>query len=239
MVSEDKQSPSMRMVVGIHQPNFFPWLSYFGKIRRSDAFIFLDDVDYPRSGHGMGTWSNRVKINIQGKASWIGMPVERFSGKCAIKDVRIADDLRWRDKMVKTIQANYARARNFKKAMAVLEPLIFNPTNNVADFNITAIARLCEVLRIEANTVRQSEFLCEGEATERLINITRHFGGTTYLSGDGAGEYQDEARFKENGIELIFMDFKPEVYGDEAKFIPCLSVIDYLMHGPVDEMNWG
>ena len=29
-------------IIGIHQPNLFPWLGYFNKIHRSDEFVFLD-----------------------------------------------------------------------------------------------------------------------------------------------------------------------------------------------------
>ena len=35
-------------LVGIHQPNFFPWLGYFNKIHSSDKFIFLDNVQLPK-----------------------------------------------------------------------------------------------------------------------------------------------------------------------------------------------
>ena len=68
----------MNRVVAIHQPNFFPWLGYFDKIARSDVFIFLDDVQFPKTG---GVWSNRVKILIGGEARWSTAPIDRsFTG---------------------------------------------------------------------------------------------------------------------------------------------------------------
>ena len=67
-------------VCAIHQPNFFPWLGYFEKIKRADVFVFLDHVHYPKSGNSMGSWTNRVKINISAHAKWISCPVVREHG---------------------------------------------------------------------------------------------------------------------------------------------------------------
>ena len=51
-------------VVGIHQPNFFPWLGYFDKLCRSDIFVMLDDVQFSKTG---GNWCNRVRLLEGGK----------------------------------------------------------------------------------------------------------------------------------------------------------------------------
>ena len=51
----------MDKIVAIHQPNFFPWLGYFDKINKSDIFIFLDDVQFPKKG---GNWTNRVQLMV-------------------------------------------------------------------------------------------------------------------------------------------------------------------------------
>ena len=44
-------------VVAIHQPCYIPWLPFFEKIKKSDIFVFLDDVQYQKNG-----WQNRNKI---------------------------------------------------------------------------------------------------------------------------------------------------------------------------------
>jgi len=51
-------------LVAIHQPNFFPWLGYFDKIRQADVFVMLDSVQFQKTG---GTWSNRVMLNFGGQ----------------------------------------------------------------------------------------------------------------------------------------------------------------------------
>ena len=61
-------------VVSIHQPNFFPWLGYFEKIVRSDYFIFLDNVQFPKKG---GSWTNRVKLIVSGQPKWLTANINR------------------------------------------------------------------------------------------------------------------------------------------------------------------
>lgn len=219
----------MDRICAIHQPNFFPWLGYFDKLRTADIFVFLDAVDYPKSGSGMGSWSNRVRVDIQGEARWIGCNLQRFSGALPIKDVRMSETGAWREKLLKTLQMNYRRAPNFKSAMDILEPLIMAPTDNLADFNIAAILTLSEHLEIDVKAVRQSALSATGKATQLLINLTKEVGCDTYLCGGGADGYQDDELFASSGLTLRYQNFRPEPYGNADTFIAGLSVIDYLM----------
>ena len=97
-------------VCAIHQSNFFPWLGYFDKIKRVDIFVFLNQVNYPKSGNSMSSWCNRVKIMIDGKPDWVSCPVVRESGIQSIESVRIDSGSPWRDKIRKVIEANYKGA---------------------------------------------------------------------------------------------------------------------------------
>jgi hypothetical protein len=226
------------MLIAIHQPNFFPWLGYFDKIRRADVFVLLDAVTYPRSGSGgMGSWVNRVRVRVQGEAKWVTCPVKRVQLGTSILAVEIDDGQPWRARLQKTLIANYGRAAHFEETMAFLSPLIQNPENNLAAFNIAAIGAIAARLGIAAQFRRQSELNYQGTATDLLISLVHGAGGDRYLSGGGAGGYQEDEAFAEAGIRLIYQGFVPQAYGDPARFLPGLSVIDYLMHDgrPLEE----
>src|SRR5256885_16256985 len=91
-----------RTLVAIHQPNFFPWLAYFDKIARADIFVFLDDVQYEKTG---GTWSNRVRLLISGQAAWATMPIRRdYHGVRAANDMAIHNPQAWRGQQLMTPQ---------------------------------------------------------------------------------------------------------------------------------------
>lgn len=215
----------------IHQPNFFPWLGYFDKIFRSDVFVLMDNVDYPRSGSGgMGSWTNRVMINIQGEPKWIGTPIQKKSSSGVIRNVLIGRDLKWRSKLKRTLLMNYRRACRFDEAMAVLEPLIDNSEENLSLYNTHAILTLSKLLGLQTNFVRQSEFDTTEAGTDLLIEICKKKSADGYLAGNGAVGYQEDEKFKLAGIELVEQQFTQFVYGDKDKFMPGLSIIDFLMH---------
>ncbi|MBL8588194.1 MAG: WbqC family protein [Methylobacteriaceae bacterium] len=219
------------MLVAIHQPNFFPWLGYFDKIRRADVFVFLDAVDYPRAGSGgMGSWANRVRIAIQGEARWITCPIRRMPLGAPILAAEIDDAQPWRRKLLATLHANYARAPNFRAAMSILAPLIEAPIANLATFNSTAIMTLARHLGVSARFVRQSELPHAGKATDLLISLVKAAGGSAYLAGGGAAGYQQDDAFAAAGVELVDQGFTPEPYGPSRSYLPGLSIIDYLMH---------
>jgi hypothetical protein len=49
-------------IIAIHQPNFFPWLGYFSKIKQADAFVFLDNVDISLHNTQRHYASNKNKL---------------------------------------------------------------------------------------------------------------------------------------------------------------------------------
>lgn len=223
-------------IVAIHQPNFFPWLGYFSKIARADIFVFLDRVAYPKSGSGMGSWTNRVRIAVQGKSVWFGCPLEREPGDQMINTVRIDEGNDWRGKRLKTLEQSYTGTSGFETVYPTLRKLLEARFETVSEFNIENIKSLCAFMNIDAEFVCQSDLDTRGASTELLIDIVKKVGCDTYLSGSGgAKEYQDEGKFSNHGIQLLYNDFEPLPYKQlgNGPFLPRLSVIDALMNcGP-------
>jgi RimJ/RimL family protein N-acetyltransferase len=185
-------------VVAIHQPNFFPWLGFFDKLRRSDTFVLLDTVEFSK-----GSRTNRVEVLVGGKPHWITAPVQRAGLGGPIRDVLIDETRDWRSKVVKTLHQNYARA----DALPLAEELVGHGDERLASYNEYAIRRLAEELGITTPIVRASDLPVDGHATELLIALVRTAGGGAYLAGGGAGGYQEDERFAAEGIDVLPQDF--------------------------------
>jgi len=217
--------------VAIHQPTFFPWLGYFNKITRCDQFVVLDSVQFPKKG---GTWSNRVKLLLNGQAGWVTMPVDRnYHGVRSYAEMSIDNSSPWRDKLVQTIRTNYGATAHFADVFPSIEELIRNPTTRLTDYNLSAIHYLAKALGVDtAKIVLASEIKATGTGTDLLISITSELKGTAYLCGGGASGYQQDEKFGAAGLELIYQNFKHPVYeqANMAEFVPGLSVIDALMN---------
>ena len=217
--------------VAVHQPNFLPWLGYFRKIVRADAFVLLDDVQFPKKG---GTWINRVKIIVGDRSQWLTVPVDRsYHGLRRINEMTVDDTRPWRKKLSATIRASYGRAPFFQSVMPVMESILSEDTHLICELNRRGVLTLADALGIGRGHIRlSSELNASGTSTERLISIARALGADTYLSGDGAGGYQDESKFAEAGIGLEFQNYRHPTYTqfNTKTFIPGLSIVDALMN---------
>ena len=221
-------------IVAIHQPNFFPWLGYFDKMAKSDVFVFLDSVQAPKGG---GSWLNRVKIAINGKAHWVTAPIDRdYRGVRRVDEITFATTS-WRDQVLKTMMSAYGRAPGYGETMPLLAPLVRNPASNVATFNYAAVRALAAALRLDSRTfVRSSELELAGHSNDLLVAITRAVGGNTYLCGGGAQEYFDETPFHQAGLAVQYQNFTHPRYpqGLIGDMIAGLSVVDALMNCGAD-----
>jgi hypothetical protein len=220
----------MSPTVAIHQPNFFPWLGFFNKIVRSDVFIVLDDAQYPQSG--AGNWVNRVKIMVQGTPHWLTAPVGHHQ-KQLINKVTFSEPAKWRQSLIKTLKHNYGKHAFFNEIFPLMEKIINDDTNFLANFNLNAISYILNELRInQTQIILSSSLEVKDTGTKRLIKLVKAVDGNAYLCGGGTSGYQDDRLFEEKGIEVIYQNFKHPTYTQKgsAKFTDGLSMIDTLMN---------
>lgn len=213
------------MIISIHQPDYIPYIGHFYKIAQSDIFVFLDDVQF--SNDNMHHW-NRIKTP-QGELR-LKIPVEYNFGD-NINQVRPRNELKWREKHLKTIKMNYSRSKYFEDIFPKFQEIIMKDYDNLSEMNIAINKFICEGFGLRPKFVLSSDMGIEATKEERVIEICLALGGKTYISGNGARSYQVEDDFNERCLELRYTDYKPFKYPQLWKeFISNMSIIDYIFN---------
>ena len=215
------------MVVSIHQPDYISYLGYFYKISRADVFIFLDNCQF--SNDNMHHW-NRIKTP-QG-ACRLKIPVVQHLGD-RILDVQTRDALGWKEKHLKTIQMNYARAPYFDDFYPRFRELLLTDYPNLAELNIAINTEIAERFGLGAKLLRASDLPVETVRETRVIDLVKAVGGDTYISGHGAKAYQVDAHFEAQGVKLVYTDYAPITYPQlwpSVGFLPYMSTLDYIFN---------
>ena len=211
--------------IGIHQPNYIPWLGYFYKIYLSDVFVFLDDAQF--SNEGM---HNYHYIKTPQGAFRLKIPVLGAFGS-RINEITTNDALRWKQRHLKTIESNYKKAKFFDLVFKDYKLLIEKNCSNLALFNEQIIRFVCEKLGFRSEFVKSSSLDVVSLHEERIIEICRKLNGKIYLSGSGARAYQHEKNFEKNGIILKYSEYQPFEYPQLwAGFQKNVTIIDFLMN---------
>jgi hypothetical protein len=107
-------------------------------------------------------------------------------------------------------------------------------TCRLVDLDIAVVDVMAGFLGLTRRIERSSALNIGGDKSERLLNICRHFGASTYLSGAAAQEYLDESLFERNGVNVVWQRFEHPVYPQlHGAFVPYLSALDLLLNcGP-------
>ncbi len=190
----------------------------------------MDNAQFSKTG---GTWTNRVQLIVNGEPAWVTMPIVRaYHGVRSVREMRISADPTWRGKLLRTLEHSYRRAPKFGAVFPWLAQLVENPTDGVAEYNLAAIRAVCTALDLRAPLEVGSALRAERRATDLLISMVRAVGGTAYLAGGGTAGYQEDDKFHEAGIKLIYQEFQHPTYPqfNTTSFKPGLSVIDALMN---------
>jgi hypothetical protein len=213
------------MLIAIHQPQYLPWLGYIDKIDKADVFVILDNVQYKKN-----EWQNRNRIKTAQGCQWMTVPVlYRFPEK--INEVRINNKENWSRKHLQALITNYSNSTFFDNYRSFFDDIFSHNWNRLVDINIEIIKFLISTLDLKTKLVIASDLKLREEPTERLVDICKILDGNKYLAGKDGNKYMNLELFEEEGIEVIFQDFKHPVYqqlfGD---FEPYMSAIDLLFN---------
>lgn len=219
----------MGKVVTIHQPDLMPWLGFFVKVSRADTYIVLDSVS---NNIKDSSWFRRVRILNSKTPCWLSIPIEKgaLGSIQVIREMRVADSPQSQklfEKYLKGFEQNYSNAPFYERYKHLFVDY-FKGSHLLCQRNYDFIRAVMRLLSIETEVVFSSELDVLGSGNELNLALVKTVGGSRYLSGDGAGGYQDINLFKREKIDVCFNEYKPLAYPQVGTQDPILglSVID-------------
>jgi len=219
------------MTLAIMQPYFLPYIGYMQLMNAVDTFILYDDVAFINRG-----WINRNRLLINGQEHLFTVPLKDASQNKRINEVHLADDPKWRSKLLKTIEQGYRKAPYYATVMPLTEKIINFTTDSIADLVYFSLIELNQYLGLTTRVVQSSSVYNNValKAQERILDICRQENASRYINPIGGTELYDKPTFIQAGIELNFIKAKPVEYPQlKGNFVPWLSIIDILMFNDI------
>jgi len=221
-------------IATIHQPDFMPWLGFFVKVWRCEVFVVLDHV---HNNVKDSSWFRRVRVLSSGKPNWISIPIERPEGGPfqAIKEMKLSDGpacQRMFEKYKRTILQSYGKAPFYEDFASLFLAYFDSDDVFLSRRNMAFVEAVLQILDINVEVVYSSSLNPTAHSNRLLIELLQAVNCDTYLCGDGADGYQDEAMFEAAGIRVVHNRFSPPPYPQVGtkEFVPGLSIMDALFN---------
>lgn len=220
------------MRVTVTQPNYIPWLGFFGLLKSVDVWITLEDVQYTSRD-----WRNRNKIKTPQGIKWLSIPVSKGESqrrKTRLVDAKIAD-VDWADNHLEQLRRNYRSAEHFHHEFDFLaETLRSAAYPRLTDVTVKISNEIMLYLGIDTKVIRPSlrSGTFEGSATARLVEICSDYGATSYVTGPRGLDYIEAQLFHDRQINIEvfkYPEYEPyqQLWGS---FVPQLSIADQLLN---------
>lgn len=149
----------------------------------------------------------------------------------------------WQRKLLKTIEVNYCKSHNYDGVISWIKEIIYYDSENLSKYNINSIVSISRKLNIDCHFYLESElnlgYSFQRSGSERLAEICRVLGADTYLSGDGAEEYENTNAYVRKGIAIEKSGFREPAYDQAGSdtFVQGLSVIDALFNNDPENIK--
>lgn len=217
------------MKIAVMQPTYLPWIGYFDLMDDSDVFIFHDSIQFEKQ-----SWQQRNQIKTPTELRWLSVPV-LIAGRSTqlINEVEIVRTAGFPQKHVNQLEEHYRRAPHFKRYFPELRAILTDPALSLSQLNQALIRAMAGMLGLSPRFMTSSTMQATGVRSERLVNLCRELGATTYLSPLGSAGYmlEDRALFEQAGLTVVFQHYEHPRYRQVSEpFLPFASAVDVLFN---------
>jgi hypothetical protein len=193
-----------------------------------DEFVVYDNIKFTKKG-----WINRNRILVNGRDSFITIPLKNDSDYLDVRERYLADS--WsseRVKMLNRIKESYRKAPQFDSVYPVVEKCIYFEDTNLFNFILNSLKQVKEYLEIRTSFLISSTISIDHalKADKKVIAICKARNADMYVNPIGGLQLYIRNEFKNEGIDLYFLkanDFEYKQFNNE--FVPWLSIIDVMM----------
>ena len=216
------------------QPYFLPYIGYWQLIAAVDVFVVYDNIKYTKKG-----WINRNRFLVNGKEALFSLPLRKDPDFLDVNQRYLADSFD-REDLIRRFREAYRKAPEFQVFMPFLEDLIRFSSNNLFDYILNSIYRICEFVGIKTKMIISSHIDCDHslKSSDRVQAICKTLCADTYINPIGGTELYSKEDFKQKGVMLRFIRPYPLEYPQGTiDFLPWLSILDVLMFNNAQSFN--
>lgn len=126
----------------------------------------------------------------------------------------------------------YSRASHQKEGIYFLDQAFSYKSESLADWNINAINLLLRLIDVpETEIILSSSLSLSTTSSQRLVDLIKCVGGSTYFSGLGSNAYLDSSIFFKAGVAITYQNSSFPSYPqlNTSTFVHGLSIVDPLM----------
>jgi hypothetical protein len=216
----------MSKTIAILQSNYIPWKGYFDIIAKSNVFVIYDEVQFTKND-----WRNRNLIKTPIGVQWLTIPVRQESLHQKIYETKVFQ-VNWHKKHLRTLQANYSKAKFFSEYKDRLFTIYDTESLYLSEINKLFIKGICDLLEIKTPIIDSRELELKGDRTEKLIDACKKLNAKTYLSGPSAQDYINKNLFKEENIDIEWIDYSgyPEYHQLYPPFEHRVTTLDLIFN---------
>jgi len=193
----------------------------------TDKMVLLDDTAL---AHGF-TYVNRNRVKGPLGEVWITVPLKRKgrSGQ-KIKDLEIYEKAKWAKKFLLTLEHFYGKSVYFEPLYQEIRAAVGTPDERFMNLTLRLLAILKTHLRIDRETLLQSEIGISGKGTPLLVSIAKEMGAKEVILPYFSEKAVESGRFVREKIGVRFLRYSPPPYPQFwGNFVQNLSALDLLL----------